>query len=213
MIKDLEDRIRDAKNDDLTQEVEKLVLEIENLQKQNGEKLKILEDFEKENHILKVNLKVNNEEKLALQERLDELSLEEELILESKSKFLCESCGEGFKIRSELRIHCEDVHRKHFRMSILNEKFASLETKLVQQKLIFMSTLLNLKEKETQRKYVCQCKGVCKIRHNIFNWSKPRSDIIASKFKDLFEKTSEPNQSQCKTGACSLLLARPKTTS
>ena len=57
VIKDLEYRLNDAEKLDITKEVDELLLEVENLQKENEEKVKLLEDFEKENQILKDDLK------------------------------------------------------------------------------------------------------------------------------------------------------------
>ena len=51
VIKDLTDMGNDAEQVDFTKEVDVLIVEIENLKKENEEKLKILEGFEKENQI------------------------------------------------------------------------------------------------------------------------------------------------------------------
>ena len=95
VIKDLEYRLNDAEKLDITKEVDELLLEVENLQKENEEKVKLLEDFEKENQILQGNLKLEQEKKHEFQESLekvdDNLSLKEELSMERKikSKFPC----------------------------------------------------------------------------------------------------------------------------
>ena len=210
VIKDLEDRLKDAEKVDITLEVDKLLLEIENLQQENEVKVKLLQNIEKENQILKDNLKTEQDEKDALlgnKERVsDNLSLVEELSLVSQipSLFPCESCGKGFVTRDDLKLHSEVDHGKQHRLNKLNEKFVSLETKVLQQKFIFMSKLLKLKEKEAVKKYVCKCNGVCRINHRIYNWNKPRSETISTKSKDIFEKKAvvdkeiEASRSQCK---------------
>ena len=163
VIKDLEYRLNDAEKLDITKEVDELLLEVENLQKENEEKVKLLEDFEKENQILQGNLKLEQEKKHEFQESLekldDNLSLKEELSMERKikSKFPCELCGTGFDINNDLQIHFEMNHKKQLGLKRLNEEFVSLETKVLQQKYVLMSSLSNLQEKDLKRKHVCWC--------------------------------------------------------
>ena len=63
VITDLEDRLKDAEKVDITLEVDKLLLEIENLQQENEVKVKLLQNIEKENQILKDDLKTEQDEK------------------------------------------------------------------------------------------------------------------------------------------------------
>ena len=106
----------------------------------------------------KDNLQFEQEKKHEFQESLekvnDNLSLSEELSLEKiQSKFPCELCGKGFDVENDVKIHIEMIHKKLLR----------------QQKYILMSSLSNLQEKDIKRKNVCQCAGVCRINHNIYN--------------------------------------------
>ena len=194
VIKDLTDRLNVTEKVDLPKEVDMLIVEVENLQKENEEKLKLLKDLEKENQILKDSLKFEQEEKHAIEECLekvgDNLSLNEELSLERvcQRKFTCELCEKGFGIKNDLQIHFEMIHGKHLRLSRLDEKVVSLETKILQQKFILMSSLSSLQEKDLKRKHVCHCKGSCRINHNIYNWSRPRSEPIVIKSKEVLEK-------------------------
>ena len=207
VIKDLQDRLNDVKKDDLTREVDRLIVEVETIQKENEEKVKRLKDLEKENQILEDNLKFEQEEKQSLQECLekvdDNLSLNEELSME-KRKFSCEVCGKGFGIQNDLHIHLEMIHKKEIGLKRVNEKFVSLETKVLQQKFILMSSLSSLQEKDLKRKHVCHCTGVCRINHNIYNWSRPRSETLVIKSKEVLEKQilvdkePEANNFQCK---------------
>ena len=219
VIKDLENRLNDAEKVDVTKEVDELLLEIENLQKENEEKVKLLEDLDKENQILQDNLKSEQEKKHEFQDSLekvnDNLALNEELSLERKihSKFPCELCGKGFDMKKDLKIHFEMSHKKQLGLRRLNEQVESLETKLLQQKYILMSSLSNLQQKDLKRKHVCQCAGVCRINHNIYNWSRPRSEPLVIKSKDVLEKQvcvekeSEPKHFQCQT--CGKMFENP----
>ena len=208
VIKDLKDRLKDAEKVDLTMEVEKLLLEVENLQKENEEKVKLLQNIEQENQTLADNLKIEQDEKHALIENKeqvgDNLSLAEELSLVSQIpiKFPCELCGKGFVKRISLKFHHEVDHGKQHRLNILNEKFVSLESKVLHQKYILMSSLSNLQEKDMKRKHVCHCAGVCRINHRIYNWSRPRSEPLVCKSKDVLKK-QEPKIFQCQNcGKC-----------
>ena len=88
VIKDLKDRLKDNEKVDLTMEVDKLLLEVENLQKENEEKVKLLQNIVQENQTLADNLKIEQDEKHALIENKeqvgDNLSLAEELSLVSQ---------------------------------------------------------------------------------------------------------------------------------
>ena len=88
VIKDLEGKLEDAEREDLTMEVDELLLEIANLQKENEDKMKLLHNIEQEKQILKDNLKIEQDEKHALLENQEKVSdnhsLEEELSLESQ---------------------------------------------------------------------------------------------------------------------------------
>ena len=88
VIKDLEGKLEDAEREDLTMEVDELLLEIANLQKENEDKMKLLHNIEQEKQILKDNLKIEQDEKHALLENQEKVSdnhsLEDELSLESQ---------------------------------------------------------------------------------------------------------------------------------
>ena len=56
--------------------------------------------------------------------------------------------------------------------------------------------------------------GVCKINHTIYNWSRPRSEPLVNKSKDVLEKKvcvekeSEPKPLQCKN--CGKMFKNPE---
>ena len=58
-----------------------------------------------------------------------------------------------------------------------------LETKILSQKSNLFSNLLELKEKED--KWICNCRGFCKIHHKIYNWKKPISSEILNKSRSI----------------------------
>ena len=147
IINKLQDELREKYEfQNQQEELQKLVDDIKQLEDINEEKEAQLADIAKENEELKV--------KLASIETEEELSLERK----PQNKFPCELCGKGFDIKNDLKIHFEMNHKKQIELRRLNEKFVSLETRVLEQKYNLMSSLSNLQEKRHQEK---TCLPVC----------------------------------------------------
>ena len=117
----------------------------------------------------------NKNEKHILVENACGSTFSEELHLvgNSRNSFQCELCGESFGKRSNLKNHIKENHTEESEGNILTTQLNMLETKILSQKSNLFSNLLELKEKED--KWICNCRGFCKIHHKIYNWKKPIS--------------------------------------
>ena len=177
----------DEQKETLEREVDRLSLEVRELEHKNNEKLSLLEDMEKTNAYLKEHLKLEHE-KNTLEDVDDTPPLREELRLFDKFRN-CDSCGETFGKQSDLESHLGTNRddEKQSEMNILNRRMQMLETNILEQKSTLFSNLLDLKDVE--RKYICNCKGHCKIRHTFYNWSKPKSvDLLKRSRINIEEK-------------------------
>ena len=74
----------------------------------------------------------------------------------------------------------------------MSQQLDVLETKVLKQKSNLFSKLIELKEKE--EKPICNCIGFCKIQHKIYNWSKPESEEILYKIRNIYAESEVNNE-------------------
>ena len=153
VIKELQDALKEKEkvlNVEMTDEIDKLVKEIEQLQRENEDKETILKSFNDEKDDLQNNVKTLEVKIIELKKEKNEnenvLSVSEELEQLSNSKFLkpfkCNKCEQTFDSRSDLRGHIINKHEKEeWRIRVQN-----IERKLSNQKLNIVSNLYKLKE-------------------------------------------------------------------
>ena len=191
VIKELQDALKEKEkvlNVEMTDEIDKLVKEIEQLQRENEDKETILKSFNDEKDDLQNNVKTLEVKIIELKKEKNEnenvLSVSEELEQLSNSKFLkpfkCNKCEQTFDSRSDLRGHIINKHEKEeWRIRVQN-----IERKLSNQKLNIISNLYKLKEIEIKESHRCRCRGFCRINHSKYNWSKSKTDEMVSNFED-----------------------------
>ena len=201
MIKELKQNLANAEEsskDDSENEIEKLGHDIRNLELENEKKVKMLEDVHEENKMLEEKLEV-----FALMEtNLNEnISLDQELSL--AEKFECTICDNKFATRNEVKLHSKKIHETQNGAKLLKNRLSKIEKELADQKFDLLSKVLTLKECEKRKKYVCKCKGSCKINHKFYNWTKPKSDKILSKF-EIF-RVETVNDMESKGDPCQIL--------
>ena len=208
LIVELKNNLKDREKEpkvEKQEEIETLRFEINQLEAENKLKGRLLEEVSEENVITQEKLKILEESKTELLEDMDKIkaqfadgaSLSEELNL--ARTFVCKRCEKRFENKSELKMHLRNIHDlEEWKLKLLNK-----EKTVIGLKFKISSGLNKLKEKEAKTKYVCQCKGFCRLKHKIYNWMKPVSNKIASKSRDILEKKTdveeelEPELFQC----------------
>ena len=199
VIKELKDNLINVEKSnkvDSAKEIENLVLDIKNLEIENEQKVKSLVNVDKENDMLVGKLKVLEENNKDLMEKLDRekenVSLDQELSL--VGKFECKLCEKKFATRNEIKLHDRMTHETQNIVDMLKRQLSNLEKEVTEQKFIFLSKVLTLKECERKKTYLCSCKARCSIHHEIYNWTKPKSDEILAKSAYLkFDKVNLSN--------------------
>ena len=140
VIKELQVRLKsvetvntfEEEKDALEREVDKLVSDVEQLQKENNEKIHMLEHMKDESEILREKFKLD-QEKEYLQNFGENLDLSEELGLVGifSSLFFCESCDESFESQNNVKSHKNEHHKEQIVKNILKKKVNVLgETKV-----------------------------------------------------------------------------------
>ena len=151
VIRELEEKIDDAEKlgkGDQVQEIDNLVSEIHLLNKTNQEKMKILENIEKEKEMLKDKVENVEKEKSEMKEDLKGFqkvtTMQEELYhLEKLGKsFECNICGLAFETKSELEVHV----RKTRQIATWKSKLMEMETENSQLKYRLSLDLFRMKE-------------------------------------------------------------------
>ena len=203
--KKLDDDIIAEENKQVIDERDRLLKEIVDIEKENKEKMELLKNIEKEKATLEEKLEKveteNSELKDCATENQKSIPLSEELSLAKEFiiKFECGTCEKRFETKSELKRNIRKIHE----LAECKLKLLHKDKEVIELKYGISSGLLKLKEKEAKAKFVCQCKGVCKIKHKIYNWIKPVSETLANKSIDILEKKAdveeelEPTLLQC----------------
>ena len=164
-------------------EVCKLLEEIEVLKNLNKEKENILTDVVRENRILQQNLSHLKEETKTLKEDIAknefETNLSDELgIVDPRAHNVSPSFQQ-----SNFENYDSNKHGTTLMKKIWKLKHLQLEKTINAQKLKLTADLLQLKEKEMSRSLNCDCKTYCRITHTKHNWKKSMSDEVFLKYK------------------------------
>ena len=130
----------------------------------------------------------------------------DELKMEIKSLLKCHECDEIFESKTSMKTHilsdhsvkgvkcrncieCFDtnVHKKKHltEKNVLLSKQDELRSKLSSQKIKAAESVYKLKQNELKLKSKCLCKGICKIAHSKFRWTKSNADAYFATLKKI----------------------------
>ena len=167
-------------------DVFKLLEEIEFIKNVNQVKKDTLVDVVKEKRSLQEDLQNLQEEMDVLKGDIakaevkeDEQNLGDELgISDPLAINVSPACGPP-----NLKIHEEKFHRKLMEKKVWKHKLVQLEKSISSEKLKITCDLLNLKEREycESKMLGCRCKTYCRILHSKHNWKKSISQEIWTK--------------------------------
>ena len=163
--------------------------------------MKILENIEKENEMLKYKVEDVEKEKSEMKEDLKGFqkvtTLQEELYhLEKLGKsFECNICGLAFETKSELEVHV----RKTRQIATWKSKLMETETENSQLKYRLSLDLFRMKELELKARESCSCWGFCHITHSKHNWTKSHCDEIFSQMENFNRGGVSVKKHQCQT--------------
>ena len=150
------------------EEILKLIDDIKHLKDTNDEKEVQLEEFSKENELLKSKLN-------SIQIDQDSLSLRDELGFQLEEIFKCEECDKEFVSQVNLKVHTKSLHQaKTNALIMLN----SMRRQVLQQKLDVTHKISSLREKEFLEQQTCKCTGWCAISHTKHSWKVTKSESI-----------------------------------
>ena len=167
-------------------DIEKLMSDIGQLEKENVVKAKQLEEIKDENEIIKEKLfsleARNNELVNNVQKADDGISISEELSLESKLvlTFECKVCQKGFATKDHMKTHVRIEHEETEK-KLMKVKVDQLKAQIDLQKLNLTENLLQLNMRESNEENVCYWKGKCNIIHKIYNWRRKFDNKLHSK--------------------------------
>ena len=200
VIRDLRDKLNTETNneiDEVTSERDRLLLEVDHLEKENEEKVKILESMENENVTLRGKLDDIQKNDELMNNSPNKTSLGEELKLveELTENFECNICGKTFEARSELKVHVRKTHQ----IATWKSKLMEMETENSQLKYRLSLDLFRMKEHELKARKSCSCRGFCPITHSKHNWTKSHCDEIFINMEKLNRGGVGVNMHQCKT--------------
>ena len=172
---------------------------IEQLKKDNVEKLRDeyeqIDKLKAEISELKHNIQTKEELlRNAVQEK-EFVSLDEGLG-QKNLYFSCAVCGQIFENRNNMKEHNKSIHQFQQKESV-KAKLSKLESEVKASKLKLKAGLFELKEMELEAAKECSCKGVCRINHLQYNWSKSSSKEIYSKLKELTIPKNSVNKLVC----------------
>ena len=98
----------------------------------------------------------------------------------------CDSCGEFFSSKKNLNNHRNKEHKK---VNLITKEL-ELEKLILERKFKLSSTLIKLNQKETSEAKSCNCRGSCKIFHELYNWKFSNYKSIVHKFSSLYPCTT-----------------------
>ena len=160
-----------------------LIFEVENLKRENAEKIELLENIEQEKEMLKEKLQNVETENIDLKDdakRAKEVSLVEQIM-----QFECDYCENKFLNKSDLRMHMRKIHEQE----LWKSKLVKIENEVAGLKYRLSSDIYRLAKFEQLKKETCNCKGFCVINHTWYTWTKSSSDSILFQMNILAEET------------------------
>jgi hypothetical protein len=176
-------------------DIENLLTDINKLQFENEEKEMLLKQFGNEKKKLNDEVIYLEERNATLMLQIDDVkheekeiktnSLMDELSLVDKNVFpgemyKCKYCEETFPCKMDLMKHIQTFYVQSMRIKLLK-----MEKKLSDQRVKVATSLINLKQVETNGKHKpCKCRGFCYINHKKHNWELSKSDKIYSKLEN-----------------------------
>ena len=178
-------------------EVDRLLEEIELIQKENKEKEDALSHVVKEKEMLQEDLLKLEKEKETLKEQLDSKDTETEHVQNLSDELgildphshnvspACKPCDEVFEKTNDVKSHDTNHHGGSLVKKIWKLKVLQLEKSINSQKLKIASNIIQLKEKEVSENRKCACKRFCRIVHQKYNWKKLFSEEIFNRFQML----------------------------
>jgi methyl-accepting chemotaxis protein len=179
-------------------DLEKLMSEIEHLEKENAAKVKQLDDVQTENEIFKEKLQFLQETNIELtkisEKTESNISLSEELSMVCKlgNTFECIDCEKDFKTNEDLASHVDFEHES-WKKKEMKDQLGQFEIQINLQKLKLTEDMLELNIRESYEKEICRCKGKCKIIHSIYNWRKRYGQEFHSKLLNIKKQDSNEN--------------------
>ena len=193
IINELKSDLKEAKVTVTTgpmDDMEKLLSEIGQLEKENKAKAEQLAGVQIENEILEEKLQTleakNDELIRNVQQADDGIPISEELNLAGKVEinFECTFCETDFATQDHLKSHVTLEHEENCK-KLMKDKLNRLETQINLQKLHLTENLLELNVKESNEKEKCKCKGKCNIIHAIYNWRRKYGKELHTKFLEV----------------------------
>ena len=181
-VKIQEEKINDQQseledNKEVIDDRDRLLKEIPHIEKENKDKVELLENIEKEKATLKEKLEKVETENIELKDcakiaqKIIQLSLELSLVKEFINKFECNSCGKEFENKRELKMYIRKIDDlAKWKLKIVNG-----EKEVIGLKYKISSGIHKLKEIEFNEKQTCQCIGWCAINHEQHSWKETRS--------------------------------------
>ena len=126
-------------------------------------------------------------------------SLQEELL--EFRMIECDECRILFSTDLELKQHLTTSHVIFTKLRTdVSSKQSALEKELSEQKVALVSSVFQLKAKETEENKICfnkkYCKKYCRINHSRHNFVKSISDEIFSKLNNLSESPNTSPQTE-----------------
>ena len=185
-------------HNDKTSDIEKLMNEIEMIQKINQDKETSLDDIQNEKEKLEAKFqKLERENEKLRDERIkrdsenqNEQSLGEELGMINPRLHnvspASDQCNTNFKTEVQMKTHEENYHTsREITKKIWKLKEQQLDQTINSQKLKLASEILFLRESEVDKVEFCTCKSFCRIVHQKHNYTRSVGKEIFKKFKAL----------------------------
>ena len=102
----------------------------------------------------------------------------------------CKECGKPFYTKDDLQRHIIAKHKLTISKEKALQKLDNIQVQLSQQRRIIFDKLLLLRDRELKIRAKCMCKGICKIQHFKYRWSKSDSDKYSKQVTKLSENST-----------------------